>query len=429
MSLLDVIKTFVDKAELAKQFFVWNVAGSVVGAELDPYLTELSNKANSRTPVKPMPPADLADMVVRGVAGQDWATGESAKSGMSKNLFDLLVTNTGEPPALDEMLLLHRRGEATQDDLVRAIKQGRIKNEWIPFVEKMGLLPPSGPEIIEALIKNQVARDVAEKRWAESGSDPTWFQSALDAAGSAPSPDQAATMFRRGIIPEDSAQPDSISYNQAVREGHWRDKWASAFLSLSEYRPPPRTVTALHNSGAITTAQAAKYFAEAGMTPDLIAAYLVDSSSSRTGKYKALQESTVSALFADHAIDETQASTMLENLKYDATEAQLIISVWLNQRAQKAIEQGINTTHTAFVTRKISQDQASTTLDNYGVPSTQRDELINDWLVEQQNKVTLLTAAEIKKAFRDGIIDQQTAMSKLFQHGYSDEDATIYMQI
>ena len=52
-------------------------------------LQQIKNKLYADYTDVPLSPADLADMVERNIVGQDWATGEAAKSGLSANDFDL----------------------------------------------------------------------------------------------------------------------------------------------------------------------------------------------------------------------------------------------------------------------------------------------------------------------------------------------------
>jgi hypothetical protein len=429
MGVQDVLGGLLGKESMARQFFVWNVAGAIVNAGLEPYLTALSSDVNANNPLKPLSPNDLADMVVRGVIEHAEAALTAAKSGVNGTDFNLLVQNTGEPPSALDMLQLMRRGKVARDDVVRAIKQSRIKDEWVDTILELGLEVPTPADILRATLQGQIDRDGGRALYEKLGGDPEYFQLMFNTEGSAPTPDQAATMANRGIIPWEGTGPDSISFHQAFLEGPWRDKWLEPYRKSAEYFPPPRTVTAMYNSGALNKTDAADLLSRQGLSPALVAAYLSDAAQSKTKNFKELAAGTIGTLYQDQAISDSEAKSMLIKLKYDGTEADFIILTWQLQREQKFRETAIGTAHTQYVNHKITRDKASSLLDQFHVPSNQRDYLLALWDQELSAKVTLLTAAEIKKAVTKLNADPQWAIDRLLQRGYSQEDAEIYMAI
>lgn len=429
MGIADVLGGLLGKESMARQFFVWNVAGAIVNAGLEPYLTALSSDVNAKNPLKPLSPNDLADMVVRGVIEHAEAALEAAKSGVDQRDFGLLVTNTGEPPSTIDMLQLLRRGKVSKDDVVRAIKQSRVKNEWIDTILELGLQPPSPTDILDAAVKGQVTADQAHALYQQLGGDPDYFDLMLSTIGEGPTPVEAARMANKGLIPWDGEGPGVISFTQAVKESHYRNKWLEAYRKDAEYFPPPRTITAMYNSGALNKADAARLLAEQGLNPTLIAAYLSDATKSKTAKFKDLAANTIGTLYQDQAIGDDEARAMLMKLKYETEEADFIILTWQLQREEKFRNTAISTTHTQYVNHKIKRDKASTLLDQFHVPANQRDYLLSLWDQEQSAKVTLLTAAEIKKAVNKSLMDPSEGLDRLIQRGYTEEDAAIYMAL
>lgn len=429
MGVAEVLGGLLGKESMARQFFVWNVAAAIVNAGLEPYLTALSSDVNANNPLKPLSPNDLADMVVRGVIEHAEAALTAAKSGVSGEDFNLLVTNTGEPPSALDMLQLMRRGEVSRDDVIRAVKQSRIKNEWIDTILKLGVEVPSPADILRATLQGQIDRDAGRALYEKLGGAPEYFQLMFDTEGSAPTPDQAATMANRGIIPWEGTGPDSISFEQAFLEGPWRDKWLTPYRKAAEYFPPPRTITAMYNSGALDKSTAADLLSRQGLRPELVAAYLSDAAQSKTNKYKELAAATIGTLYQDQAIGDPEAKSMLMKLKYDSSEADFIILTWQMQREEKFRDTAISTTHTQYINHKIKRDKASALLDQFHVPSNQRDYLLALWDQEQSAKVTLLTAAEIKKAVNKGLLDPNEGLDRLIQRGYTEDDANIYMAL
>lgn len=424
-----VISDLFGEEKMARQFFVWTVASAVVNQILAPYLTAMSNAVNSFSPETALSAPDLADMVVRGLVTQNDGAQTARKTGVSEFDFNLLVENTGEPPSVIDMLMLMRRGKASRDDVIRAIKQSRVKNEWIDTILELGVQPPSPSDILRATLQGQTDHATGHDLYVKLGGDPEYFQLMLDTEGSAPTPDEAATMANRGIIPWTGTGPDAVSFEQAFLEGPWRNKWLEPYRKAAQYFPPPRTITAMHASGALSDADSARLLKEQGLDDALVAAYLKDSSSTKKTKAKDLAESTVQTLFMSHAISDQQASDFLQQLKYNQTDANFVILAWTMARELSARNTAIGTVHSNYVGHKIDDSKASTLLDGLGVPSDQRDYLLRTWNQEKQAKVTLLTAAEIKKAWKESLISGDDAFARLVDRGYSEDDATIYLSL
>ena len=425
----ETVSGLLGKESMARQFFVWSVASTVVSTALEPFLTALANDVNSHHPEKPLSPADLADMVVRGIMVQGEAEKVALKSGVSTDDFGKLVLDTGEPPSVLDMLLLYRRGKVTHDQVVKAIRQSRVRDEWVDTLFELGVQPPSPADIIDATLKGQIDEVAGRELYAKLGGDPEYYKLMVDTVGDAPSPDQAASMARRGIIPWDGVGPGVTSYEQAVREGRARIKWTAAYRAAAQYVPPPRTITAMHTSGALSDAEATKLLKQAGVPDPLIPTYLKDSSAAKKQKHKDLAESTLSQLYQDQAIGDDAALSGLEALGYGEPDGKFIILTWQLARKYKALQTAVNTVHSKYIGHHIDDSKASLALDQLHVPSAQRDFLIATWNQERAANVTLLTAAEIKKANKAGIFTDDEALARLTSRGYTPEDAQIYLII
>lgn len=427
--LKDLAGGLLGSGSVARQMLVWNVLGNVVSAATGPFTRALADDLNAMTPVVPLSPADLADMVVRGVAGLDWATGQAARSGFSKENFALMTTNSGEAPAIQEMLSLLRRGKIDRPTMEHAIRQSRIRDEWIDTVLEMGLQEPTPTDVLEALLKGQIDQATAQDLYVKLGGDITYLQMLYDTRGEGPSPNEAAMMARRGIIPWDGLGPDKTTYEQAVHEGMFRNKWANAFRGLSNYVPPPRTVSALYAEHAVTQAEALKLFEQAGLSPDLAGAFLAGASKTKTAVHRNLAVGTIDALYQQRAIDQAQAVGLLQALGYDQGEATFILLVADMKRYEHYVTTAIAAIHTQYVSHKIGSGTASNLLDQLGLASTERDHLLALWLLERGARVKVLTPSEVRKAAANGIITQDVALARLVDDGYSTDDATIYLKL
>jgi len=75
-----------------------------------------------------LPPADAALAVLRGNMPHETGVKLAASAGYSAADFEVMIGNTGEPPAMEEMLSLWRRGMIDTATLDKAILQSRVRD-------------------------------------------------------------------------------------------------------------------------------------------------------------------------------------------------------------------------------------------------------------------------------------------------------------
>lgn len=374
-------------------------------------------------------PADAALGKLRGTINDHRAQEAAHAAGLTDEDFQTLVDNTGEPPAPEMLLSLWRRGKIDTAKLDHGIRQSRIRDEWTQVMHELDIIPPSPQEALNALLQGQIPREEAFKRYKEGGGDPTWFQAAFDSEGTAPSPVELGEMANRGIIPWDGTGPKQVSFEQGFLEGPWRNKWSVPMRKLAEYLPPPRTITALVGNASLSKQEAYKLFRKQGLSPDLADAYVKSATTDKTAKQKALAVSQISQLYRDQAIDREQAVKMWGDLGYDNHEAHFLATLTDLERVQRFTETAISTIHSRYTGHAIDRHTASTDLDQLGVPAKQRNSLLEMWDLERAAKVKRLTAAEVHKAVKKGLLTEEQGMRRLEQMGYPVEDATIYLQL
>lgn len=415
------------EGSIARQFLVWNVLAAVASNELTPFLTALANKANARDPQAPLAPSELAALVVRELAEQGWAAGEAAKSGVSVTDFALMVANSGVGPAVTDLLSLYRLGKIDLARLDQGLARAGIDGEWTEVIKDLSIHPPTAQEALVALLQGQTTRDEAYARYVAAGGDPTWFETAFNSNGSAPTPDELSVMANRGVIPWDGGGPGVVSFHQGFLEGPWRDKWEEPYRKLAVYVPPPVTITTLVSGGYLSDADALAAFRDTGMTATMAAAYLAKAHGEKVAKTKDLARSEITTLYQDQAIDTSQATLMLQTLGYDQPDAAFILTIEDLQRERKFLEAAITKIQSLYVSYKIDNNQVLQALSQLDVPNSQITGLLRIWTLEREANQKDLTAAEIVAAVFYGIIDPPTGLAKLEQIGYTAFDAWVVL--
>ena len=373
--------------------------------------------------------ADIALAQLRGNLNHDQAVQLAARSGITPQVLDLLTLNTGEPPGIMDMVSLWRRGLISKQRLTRAILQSRVRDEWVDAIELLAVQPPTQEEVLQALVQGEVSQDEARRRFEQAGGDPAWFTPAWQTRANAPSPEQAASMAHRGIIPWDGLGGNVVSFEQAFREGRWKDKYAPAFRKLATYLPPPREVTTLSREGAVTEAQAERLWEEHGLTPALAHTYWLSAHHQRTSAAHELARSEIVTLYFDQAINREQALAMLEKERWPPHDAEYILDIADLRRARSAHEAAVKKITALYVAHKIDRTEASTALHQLDIPTSQVEQILLFAELERDANLKTLTAAEILDAAEFDIVTKPEALKMLEQDGYTPLDAWIKLSI
>lgn len=424
------------EGSIAQQFLVWGVLQQVAGAVLAPALAELQQGVFAIAPDLVNSPAQLADLVVRGLLSDASGKNNAAKNGIGGESFEELVDAAGRAPAQGELYaLLQRgliaRGAANGKDISfdGALANSGLRPEWVDHLAQLAVQIPSVEQVMDAWLEGQITEGEANTRYLAAGGDPSWFQTSYNANGQAPTPVQALEMLNRGLIPESGTGPDSISYEQAFLEGPWRNKWLPPFRALGIYVPPPRTVTALYKEGRISQAEAIGYLKDAGMTATLAAAYVADATATASSTAKAISESQTIALYEDHLIDRPTAVSELVALKYSAADANLLIELADMKQAAASVKSAVTRLQTLYLAGKNTAAATNLALHTLGLTDDQASQLIAVWDLEHVAQVKTITAAEYTSAVYYAIMSQADATAGLIGLGYSDYEAWLLISL
>jgi hypothetical protein len=420
---------FFGGAEAIRQILLWSVVGQIVSPILAPMTQEIANVINTRAPVVPLSPAEAALGVVKGNVPYDEALSAANKAGVDRHDFDQIVLNTGEPISTQEALFLLRRGKIDVGRLEHAIRQGRVRNEWIDAIKMLATQPISAGEAVAATVQHQIDYATGERIAYENGLEAIDFKRLVDTHGRPPGPMELIEMVRRGHIPAAGTGPDATTLDQGIAESDIKDKWTPVYHALLEYVPPPRTVTALLRAGSLTQAQALDLFKKAGLTQEMAAVYVADASHGKVAAQKEMTAAQITTLYEQRLVTKDQAAAMLAHLRYTAEESAFILQLGDLQRHAKVYTAAVTRIGSLYVGRRLEAAATGAALDALGVPPAQRDEYLTLWTLERASSLKILSEAAIASAWKYGVIGGDEAMQELEAHGYTAHDAWIWLAI
>ena len=454
--------SLLGEGSAGRQLLVYGVGYEVARALLGPMFTEIEYQINNNSPIIELSPAELAELVVRGViANEPDAAARAQKYGLSADKFDQMVRLAGEPPGLVQVLEWWRRGYLPWDQgigapsVAEAIRTSRIYSYWTDTIQKAQFQPPSPADAINAVLRNQVTLEegismayfaglgvtaLAVPAGSDTAQTATAFQVLLDTAGRPPAPGELGVAANRGVIPWGNLDPATkvpnageISFAQGIYEGDTKDKWLPIYADLARYEPPPRTVVALLRSGAISVADATTYLEHAGVSPALAAQYVVEATTAKTTKQKELSEQRVVTLFTDKLIDLPTATADLELLGYNAAEAEQILTSAVAENTLSDFRGAISRIRGYYIAHRVTDVQASDALAALGVTADKVATYLAQWRIDQEANIKVLSETQIVTAwFYNNFssvpaTNEAIAMGKLQQIGYSAYDAWVLL--
>lgn len=431
---------------MLEQFFLWGVAMQVANAILEPVLTPIAQEIWKLHPDRVLSPQELADMVVRGVLEQARAADEAAQSGMAGNNFERLVRNTGEPIPLQLALEAWRRGiipetageltgigpgdEVTHTELPSleaAIKQSRLKNEYIPVVKGLQWVPLSAAEAIAAWLRGQIPEEEALKRARIAGTAEAEARILYNAAGRPPSPTELVELMRRGYIPKDGVGPNVKSFQQGIYEGDTKDKWWPEFAALAEYLPPPRTIVAMLRAGAISDELAQQLLTKQGLSPELAKSYLAEAHKTKTSTQREATRAQIVSAYVAKVIDRATAKAYLLKLGDTEANAELELATADLRHEQSQLDNAISRARTLFINHKATPEETVKALEFFGLAQATAEHYLAIWTLERRNNVKTLTTAEVAWAYAEGILEEPAALAEIEGQGYSPRDAWVLL--
>lgn len=366
----------------------------------------------------PLSPADAALAVLRGNMPYDQALSVAKQWGLLQSDFDIMVSNTGEPPGPEQLLEANRRGFIDRARLEKGILESRIRNEWLDVMEKLTYTPMSTADAVNAVIQNHLTQAQGEAIANQNGLEPGNFGTLVETAGAPLSRTEMEDLYNRGEVTQEQVY-------QALDESRLKPKYNDLAFALHARLLQPNELADMVVWGVITHAEAAAEVVKLGYD-SVSAGRLISSAVNR--KLQADRETVVRAietLYVDNAISQQDASSQIAKLGFSPEEVAFKLQASELKRHTRLVSVGINAIRSKFIAHHIDKLGASSAIDAMGIPHQQRDDMLQLWQIERDANVSQLTEAQIIKALKDETITVEDARQRLLNKGYTAADAAI----
>lgn len=367
-------------------------------------------------------PAEAALAVVKGAAGHDAMADEARYAGMTRDIFNGLVTITGEPPGPQQLAEALRRGYIDQERFEHGIRQSRVRNEWVDVMTRLRYAPPSPGQVLAGAIEGHLSEGDARRRLAEAGIDPENYPWLFETAGRPPGIQELIELWRRG-------DTDQATVEQAIRESDIKTKYVPTILKFRRHVPPARTVVAMLREGAIDDGKARQLLEANGVMGTDADDMIRGAHSGRARDVKEVTAAEALAAYTEGLIDRGSATAQLVALHYSGAAADELLNLSDRRRENHLKAATAARIRANYVAHKIDRQTAMGHLDAAGMDSATRDHALDLWTLERGTNVRHLTEAQVVKAWKAGLIDDGGFLDRHVAMGYTADDAALLLEL
>jgi hypothetical protein len=369
----------------------------------------------------PLSPADAALAYLRGNIPYGQALSVATEWGILESDFQVMIDNTGEPLGLEQMLEAYRRGFISEDRLKQGILESRIRDDWIPTAVQLRYSPMSTAEAVNAVVQDQLDMTAAEQIADQNGLTPGAFQTLVNTAGSPLSRTEMEDLYNRGLVTQSQVE-------QALRESRLKNKYNSYAFDLHNRLLDTGQVSDAVLYGTLTVQEAIDKAMLHGYTSQ-DAAIIASSAVNRKLETERRQVvSAVVSLYEANGIDESDATSIASAMGFEPSQTAFILQAAEFRRNEKLVAAALSAIRSKYIGHHIAQSEVSAYIDALGLPTAQRDQVLQLWTIEREANVRMLTPAQVVKAFNTGLIDQTDATTRLTNLGYNSIDAGLLLE-
>lgn len=392
----------------------WQVCSQVVNVLIRPAI----NKLQILDGDVPIAPADAADMVERNIIDVGEGAGYAGSYGVRPAAFDLLVKNAGEPPGLEQMLSLVRRGLLDEGEMARMIAYSRVRTEWTPYVLDLMHDTMTQGDAIEGALKGVLGEGEAQSLFEMAGGLGDQFGTLLAIAGNPIGVESALNLWNHGFINED--QVTQVILHSRINPQFEQIAKLQRFKFLSAFQ----VVNAV-KGGAATPQQAIQWLVADGYPVDQVTAVVQGAASGKTQTHKDATESQIAEMYEAGAIDKANAEARLVALGYEQSEADFVLSIYDEKRKLSMVQGAINQVRKVYLAGRIDDAAATNLLNELGVDPEAQGIYLTVWKVEAQSELKELTMAQIGSMFKKGLFTEAQAIARWEAMGYTADDAQL----
>lgn len=367
-------------------------------------------------------PETLAQMLNRDILDVEEARFIAERQGVSNTDMDRMALLGGDPLPVGDLAVAFRRGIINRARFEKGVIQGPLRKEWFDVLEELQFSRMSTVDAASAVTQGHLTLDQGKRVAHENGLEPDDFGTLIEIAGRPPGLDFATEALNRGEI-------SPTEFRKMFLESSIKNQYLDLMYRMRIRLIPQETARLLYRNGVYTEDQALDTLLKHGFSLADATALLALEKTREDTSTKELTRSQIVDMYEERLLSLNDTVESLIGLGYSEDDAHSMVELADLQRLRKFINSAVTKVKSAYVAGRISEIEASSTLDALGIPNEMRDELFALWDIERTTISKTLTAAQIRQALKKDLITGDDALARLIDQGYDQIDAELYLQL
>jgi len=251
-----------------------------------------------------------------------------------------------------------------------------------------------------------------------------------------PTRTEARMMYEMGLISDPEIQEIVKAEGIHPKYQDQFSKFIKEFALRDDLRRIEREARYLFVQGKIDESKYREYLSQARIPSDYHDFFVKLAQMEKERKTKEneqqLREITYSQFayaFRQNILSESEFLAKLRELGYTENAAKLILDIERARKFDSLVDKYISKLEDLLESGWIDENDFRSNLSTLGIPDEEIDLRLQIISLERVPKRKKLTLSQIVKAYKAGIIDLTTAIDKLRDLGYADEDIAILIQL
>lgn len=453
--------------------------GSAIAGGISPLVQDLVNLAWETHPERPLSASLAAQLVAEGLLAGDDGAAEAARTGFDSTRFARMVEAARDGPSVGNAVELLRRGVFDAGDFARALRQAGMRPEWDPFLTRLTAHVISVDELANMVVRGHLALADGAQRAEAVGVTPAQFELYVANTGNPPGNDEALDLWNRGVL-------DEADVDRALAQSNLKPEWFEAFKERRYFIPTVADLVRFAVREVFTPAIRAQYGLDdefpsdfereglkRGLSPEWARAYWAahwELPSIEQG-YRMLHRSVIDAgeldvllrtkdvmpywrerlteiaylvpgrvdlrrMFRADVIDEAAVERGYLDLGYAPDAARTLTDFAVDEKENAAAGGNlparyrrslIARLYRLYLMQDATEAQARDLMGRVGIRAQTIDDVLELWTLERSIVRAELTPAQIKSAWKKGRLTEAEALAELDERGYSQTDATDFL--
>lgn len=410
--------------------------GGALTATLEPWFNDMTQAAWRANPSALLGVGTLADGVAKGWIEFERGREEALSQGFVTERFNRLVELARGRAQVGEVLALVNRGELTEAEAVEQLgRLGLHETDARRLLELRHVVPPP-TDVVRFAVREvynpqlaglfgyaeefpgaQALADAERAGITEDDLRKYWV-----AHWDLPSPTQLYEMFHRGLI-------DQATLELGLRAADFPTFWRDKLVNIAYLVPGRIDLRRMFEEGVIDQAEVLRGYLNLGYDP-VNAQRLTEFAVALSAEpEKQLAKTEVTALYEGHHLNLEEARGLLADIGYTAEHADAILALTDARRTRGFRDRAVGTIRARFVGRKIDDGQASDLLDQLGLATAARDELVDLWTLEREATTADLTLAQWQEAVRRQLVTEEEFRAEAARRGYAANEVELLVAL